>query len=134
MVGRHKIRMRRVKEAWVYGDRNRIGQVLMNFLANAVKYSPRADRILVTMAKSENAVIVRVTDFGLGIPKNYQKRIFERFFRAADQDIEVMPSLGLGLYISREIIRSQKGTIGVKSVEGEGSTFFFSLPLRKVKK
>ncbi len=114
----------------IHGDRDRIGQVLINLLANAVKYSPDADRIVVTVASSQDAVAVSVQDFGAGISAESQQHVFERFYRAPDEQQLAVHGLGLGLYVSAEIIRRHGGTIGVESMPGAGSIFHFSLPIQ----
>ena len=113
----------------VTGDRERIGQVLTNLLTNAVKYSPRADRVVVRTALGEGEIITSVRDFGLGIAKEKQGKVFDRFFRIEGKEHETYPGLGLGLYISAEIVRRHHGRIWVESEEGRGSTFAFALPL-----
>ena len=114
----------------IHGDRDRIGQVLINLLANAVKYSPDADRIVVTVASSQDAVAVSVQDFGAGISAESQPHVFERFYRAPDEQQLAVHGLGLGLYVSAEIVRRHGGTIGVESMPGAGSIFHFSLPIQ----
>lgn len=126
---KHKISMKLAPACNVSADRNRISQVLTNLLANAVKYSPDADEIVVKTVVKQNAVTVMVQDFGLGISPKDQNKIFERFYRATEKKAETYPGIGLGLYISSEIIRRHKGQIWVESKKGSGSTFFFSLPL-----
>ena len=113
----------------VTGDRERIGQVLTNLLTNAVKYSPRADRVVVRTAPGEGEIITSVRDFGLGIAKEKQGKVFDRFFRIEGKEHETYPGLGLGLYISAEIVRRHHGRIWVESEEGQGSIFAFALPL-----
>ena len=117
----------------VYGDRNRIEQVLINLIANAIKYSPATDKIIVSANTDKERVIFSVKDFGLGIPKDSQEKIFERYYRASSIDENAIAGLGLGLYISNEIIKRQQGKIWFESATGKGSTFFFSLPLQKQK-
>ncbi len=116
-------------------DKERIRQVLINLLINAIKYSPKADTIVVRLHEEANNVVVSVEDFGPGIPKEAQTRIFERFFRvrrgAKDYNVK---GLGLGLYIALEIIKAHKGKLWVESTEGKGSTFLFSLPIGKSEK
>ena len=114
----------------IYADRERIAQVLVNLISNAIKYSPNADKILVSSLKDPNKVIVSIQDFGLGISKIEQGKIFERFFRVKAKREKDIPGLGLGLYISYEIILQHKGKIWVESTEGKGSTFSFSLPVK----
>lgn len=113
----------------IAGDRERLGQVLTNLLTNAVKYSPHADRVLVTASLDGDEIITRVRDFGIGIPEQQQGHVFERFFRAEIKEPESYPGLGLGLYISAEIVSRHGGRIWVESTEGEGATFAFALPM-----
>jgi PAS domain S-box-containing protein len=115
--------------AEVFGDRDRIGQVLINLLNNAIKYSPQANRVLVRIAKEEQAISVSVQDFGIGIADEHQHKIFERFYQVTDAAEKTYPGLGIGLYISCEIIKRHGGRLWVESQKGAGSTFHFSLPL-----
>lgn len=112
----------------IFGDRERIGQVLTNLLTNAVKYSPDADQVFIKLTQSGEAAAVTVQDFGMGIAAEEHEKIFQRFYRANGNGVRY-PGLGLGLYISSEIIRRHNGEIWVESREGEGSTFGFSLPV-----
>ncbi|HTK10927.1 MAG TPA: PAS domain S-box protein [Ktedonobacteraceae bacterium] len=116
-------------ETEVYGDRDRIGQVLINFLNNAIKYSPRADKVLIQITKDQDNVRVSVQDFGIGIDSEHQQRIFERFYQVADAKARTYPGLGIGLYICTQIVERHHGHIGVESKKGEGSTFYFTLPV-----
>ncbi len=125
----HQIRIEGLKNPIpLHGDRERIGQVLVNLLSNAIKYSPNADKIIVSIRSDKDTVTVCVKDFGVGIPKDQQVKVFDRFFRVDDSAKQTFPGLGLGLYISAEIIKRQKGKIWVESETGKGSTFCFSLP------
>lgn len=130
---KHKIIFKRTKLPRIYGDRDRIGQVITNLISNAIKYSPQADRIVITTSKENSQVKICVQDFGVGIAKNKQGEIFERFFRVSGPDNTTFPGMGLGLYISSEIIKRQGGRIWVESRKGSGSTFCITLPLRKRK-
>lgn len=114
----------------IVADRERIGQVLVNLISNAIKYSPKADKVVVRLEKKRHRVSVSVQDFGMGIAKDEQKKIYERFFRVKGKKQGKIPGLGLGLFISTEIIKQHKGELWVKSEEGKGSTFFFTLPLK----
>jgi len=114
----------------IYGDAGRTEQVFTNLLSNAIKYSPNAKKLEVTISKKDGHVIVSVKDYGIGIPKAKQKDIFKRFFRVDDVTGK-FSGLGIGLYISTEIIKRQGGKLWVESIEGNGSTFHFSLPLKK---
>lgn len=111
-----------------FADRDRIGQVLNNFISNAIKYSPSSKKVVIRVRKNTQDISVSVQDFGIGISKENQKRIFERFFRVKGSKGETFPGLGVGLSISSEMIKRHKGKIWVDSEEGKGSTFYFSLP------
>jgi PAS domain S-box-containing protein len=113
----------------VYADKARIHQVLVNLISNAIKYSPEADKVIVSQKPEVGKVTVSVQDFGMGIPKEEQKRIYERFFRAKGKKEGDIPGLGLGLFISTEIVKQHGGELWVNSTEGKGSTFFFTLPI-----
>lgn len=113
----------------VYGDRERIGQVFTNLISNAIKYSPAATDIMVYSSLKDSAITICVEDKGVGIAKNQQAKVFDRFYRVSGPDSNSFPGLGLGLYISHEIIKRQGGRIWVESEEGKGSTFCFTLPL-----
>lgn len=110
-------------------DRHRIYQVLINLISNAVKYSPRANKIIVTAKLIDDNVIFSVKDFGIGITKRDKKRIFDPFFQATTTIRQSHSGLGLGLHIAKEIVTRHGGTISVYSRKGVGSTFRFSIPL-----
>jgi PAS domain S-box-containing protein len=126
---RHTIICDHAPAIMLTGDRERVGQVLTNLLANAVKYSPEADRVVVHAWLADGEIITQVCDFGIGIPKEEQARIFDRLFRVGGKERQIYPGLGLGLYISAEIVRRHHGRIWAQSEEGTGSTFAFALPL-----
>ncbi len=127
----HKIILKgRVKKK-IYADRDRIGQVVLNLITNAIKYSPDNTKIVVSVSRDEKNLIINVKDSGIGIPKDKYQKIFERFFRVLDKPKEKTSGLGLGLYISQILLTQHKGTIRVKSKEGKGSTFHITLPLRR---
>jgi len=109
-------------------DKIRIEQVLINFLTNAIKYSPENNQIFVTTFTDEKEVRISVTDFGIGIPDFKQEYVFQKFYRVEESSLQFQ-GLGIGLYICSEIISQHHGTIGVSSELGEGSTFYFTLPL-----
>jgi len=115
----------------VYGDRERIGQVIINLLTNAIKYSPHSDKIRVTTSTSSNKVTFCVQDFGIGIEEEKQSQVFERFFRVSGDNQKIYPGIGLGLYIAKEIIMKQGGHIWLESEPGKGSTFCFRLQIEK---
>ncbi len=122
--------LRMPEEPLVVGaDRQRLEQVLTNLVQNAVKYSGESRRIeIATWAEGDEA-ITYVRDFGVGIPANQQSRVFQRFFRASNVSTSNYSGLGLGLFISHGIITRHGGRMWLESVEGEGSTFYFALPL-----
>jgi len=123
----HKITVKGKTKRRVFADRMRIGLVLVNFLTNAIRYSPRAAKVIVHLSAGKKTVTVGVQDFGIGIEKTKQAKIFQRFFRAARPEKEVHPSLGLGLYIASEIIEWHNGKMWLKSKVGKGSTFYFRI-------
>ncbi|MDN3583377.1 PAS domain-containing sensor histidine kinase [Mucilaginibacter flavus] len=106
----------------------RVEQVMMNFINNAVKYSQVNNQIIVNAQAKKGMVRISVTDFGVGLSPEQKEKIFERFYRVEDQKFRT-GGLGMGLYISTEIISNHKGKIGVESELGKGSTFYFDLPL-----
>lgn len=114
---------------YVKGDRIRVAQVLINLLTNAIKYSPNSNKIIVKISFKAGQVIVGVKDFGIGISKINQKKVFERFFRVKNPNHEVFYGVGLGLDISSQIVHHYKGKIWVESQEGKGTLFNFSLPI-----
>jgi signal transduction histidine kinase len=114
----------------ILADKERIGQVLTNLLINAIKYSPQAEKVVVSLTGNSQTARVEVRDFGIGIAKRHQKKIFERFYQVAEGKSEPYSGLGIGLYIASKIVKRHGGKIGVKSVAGKGSTFYFTLPLR----
>ena len=115
----------------IYADKDRIDQVLTNLITNAIKYSPHADKIIIRTKLHNNEVNVCVQDFGIGIPDDKKDRVFEQFYRVSGSKQHTFPGLGLGLYISSEIIKREGGRIWVESVMEKGSTFCFSLPIEQ---
>ncbi|HRP57101.1 PAS domain S-box protein [Agriterribacter sp.] len=113
------------------GDRERTGQVLTNFITNAIKYSPKSNKVIIKVTMHNDSVVCAVKDFGIGIDKSKQSRIFSRFYRVEGEKFDTFPGLGLGLYISAEIIKKQSGKIWFESEPMKGSTFYFSLPVNK---
>lgn len=117
----------RAKRIWA--DKGSISEVLTNLISNAVKYSPRSDKIFVRLS-SNRGVTVSIQDFGIGIAKKDITRIFQPFIQAETRIRQSFQGLGLGLYICSEIIRSHGGRIWIDSVKGKGTTISFSLPSR----
>jgi two-component system CheB/CheR fusion protein len=125
----HKITLQLEGKPVVYGDRERIGQVITNLISNAIKYSPASGNIKVTSTGNDDEVSLSVEDEGMGISKEDQQKVFERFYRVSGPGGDSFPGLGLGLYISHEIVKRQGGNIWVKSEIGKGSVFCFTLPV-----
>jgi two-component system CheB/CheR fusion protein len=124
----HKIVLKNTVASHYFGDKLRIEQVLNNFLTNAIKYSPNADTVIVNAEKIKNYIVISVKDFGIGIEPENMSKLFDRFYRI-DNTSSKFGGLGLGLYISAEIIKRHKGTFWIDSEVGKGSTFYFLLPL-----
>ncbi|HLX40811.1 MAG TPA: PAS domain-containing sensor histidine kinase [Ktedonobacteraceae bacterium] len=116
--------------ATILGDQDRLSQVLTNLISNAVKYSPQATNVDIALAATDTTALIRVTDYGVGIPQIHQSKIFDRFYRVFDAHDSAFPGLGMGLYIACEIVHRHCGTLTVASEEGNGSTFTVSLPLK----
>ncbi len=113
----------------IYGDEMRIEQVIINYLSNAVKYSPDNKEVHISATVlSENRLLVQVKDQGIGIPQEYQSGIFDKFYRV-EGSAHRFQGLGVGLYICAEIIRRHDGEYGVESEPGKGSVFHFAMPV-----
>lgn len=126
---RHVLVKKLGKSHIVFGDRDRIGQVMTNLLGNAIKYSPNKSNIIIRTRTGKTYISASVQDFGIGISKDSQRKVFDRFYRGTDKEQESYPGLGLGLFISSEIVKRHRGNIRVTSKKGQGSTFSFSLPV-----
>jgi signal transduction histidine kinase len=114
----------------VYADVDRLSQVVTNYLSNALKYSPEEQPVNVSIERGDREVRVLVHDRGDGLPPGQQEQVWERFHRVEGMKVQSGSSvgLGLGLYISRMIIEQHQGHVGVESIPGEGSIFWFTLP------
>ncbi|HWK03227.1 MAG TPA: CheR family methyltransferase [Puia sp.] len=126
---KHELILELKEVAPVSADRERTGQVLTNILSNAIKYSPDANNIIIRSAADDKKVTISVEDFGIGISKEVQEKVFQQFFRVHHHKMNIYPGLGLGLYIATQLVSRQGGAIWVDSVPGSGSTFHFTLPL-----
>ncbi len=126
-TSKHRIRVEGSISQLIWGDKDRIGQVLTNLLTNATKFSPQADTIIVRLTTGQDEVAVSVQDFGIGIDKEHLNSIFDRFHRVSDPEEKTYPGLGIGLYIAREIIQRHSGVLTVESEKGKGSLFSFTL-------
>lgn len=115
----------------IYADKFRIYQVITNLITNAIKYSAGKDAIDIQVYKENDTAIVTVKDYGIGISKDQQDKIFERLYQVTDDTEKTFPGFGMGLYISKEIVVRHKGKIWVESEKGKGSTFYISIPIGK---
>ena len=126
----HKSTVTHDADCIVFADKTRTASVINNLLSNAVKYSPTASEVNIHITNEPNHLVkVSIQDFGLGIPKEEQHKIFQRFGRTDSIKKSKIPGTGLGLHLSAEIIKLSGGTTGFKSADGQGSTFYFTLPL-----
>jgi two-component system, sensor histidine kinase and response regulator len=114
----------------VFGDEMRIEQVIINFITNAIKYSPGTHEIHIFSNVCEGNIYIAVKDFGIGMSMQHQEKVFSKFYRV-EETSERFQGLGIGLYICQQIIERHMGTIGVRSNPGEGSEFYFHLPLNR---
>lgn len=112
----------------VRADGDRLRQVLANLLSNAVKFSPHGGNILVSARHEGAAVIVSVTDQGIGIAKDATEKLFTKFYRVDNRETRAIGGTGLGLALVKEIIEAHQGQVWVESEQGLGSRFFFTLP------
>ena len=124
----HRIVLKGNEEIEFVGDYLRLEQVLQNFLSNAVKYSPKADQVVVEYKTEMGNIVVSVQDFGIGIARKDFSRLFDRYYRVDNSSMR-FEGLGLGLYISSEILKRHQGSFWIESEEHKGSTFYFRLPL-----
>lgn len=115
----------------LFGDRYRIKQVVINLLTNAVKYSPENKEIHIRLKENKEKITLKVRDFGPGIARSDQRKIFNRFYRVSGDSRNKSDGLGLGLYICGQIVKRHKGKLWVESKLKKGSTFYLELPLRK---
>lgn len=124
----HTLKIESNPPAQFEGDRYRLEQVLINFLNNAIKYSPNANQVVLNSVVESDHLIVSVQDFGIGIEKENLDRLFERFYRV-DNTAMKYDGLGLGLYVAAEILTRHHGNFWIESEPGNGSIFYFRLPL-----
>ncbi|MEZ2336172.1 sensor histidine kinase [Mucilaginibacter sp. RCC_168] len=114
----------------ITADREKIAQVIGNFISNAVKYSPKGSAITVEVKKLTEHLRVSVKDEGIGLKAKDQQNVFQRFYRVEDESTRGLSGFGIGLYLSAEIIRLHHGKIAVESEDGKGAEFYFLLPLQ----
>jgi two-component system sensor histidine kinase VicK len=128
-VNTHQFLLKSCGDTEVFADCDKIGSVISNLLSNAVKYSPKGKQILVECKTEENNVIVSVTDSGMGLYPADLEKVFERYYRVESSHTQHISGFGIGLYLSAEIVHRHHGKIWAESEIGQGSTFYFSLPL-----
>lgn len=128
----HTIVIHGSSNAHLVGDKDRLGQVFINLLNNAIKYSPRSTRVDVFLEATQTEGVVKIQDHGIGIPMEHKGKVFDRFYQVSDGRIASTPGLGMGLHIAREIVVRHRGTISVESEEGNGTTFTVTLPLHQL--
>ncbi len=128
----HCIEVKNSFRGKIYADRDHLAQVITNLLSNAIKYSPQSNAIIIKTTYSPHFLTISIKDFGVGIPDSLRERVFDRFFRIKGPKGERFPGLGLGLYIANKIVKLHGGRMWVRSMEGQGSVFYFSLPLKEV--
>ena len=114
----------------VTGDKDRLEQVVINLLSNAIKYSPDAGKVFINVAQENGEIKVSVKDEGIGISKKNLEKIFERYYRVEDSALQFQ-GLGIGLFISYEIIQRHHGKLWAESEPGKGSTFYFTFPCKQ---
>jgi signal transduction histidine kinase len=112
-------------------DENKLRQVLVNLVDNAVKYSPSGGRVELRVRNVNGSCQIEVADEGLGIPPDEHERIFEKFYRLDPQQTHGVGGSGLGLYICRELVERMNGRLHVESEPGKGSRFTVELPLQR---
>ncbi len=128
----HKLTEELEQTIMINGNEERLEQVLMNLINNAVKYSNGNKEIIVRAEKDNTTATVSIIDFGIGLSSEDQEKIFDRFFRVENNEVYI-PGLGMGLYISAGIIKEHNGALSVRSKLKEGSVFSFSLPLAEAR-
>lgn len=127
LSGRYDLKIEGDADVIMYADEQRIEQVVVNFINNAIKYAPRSNAIDVLVENNREHIKINVRDYGEGMTTEVQSHVFDRYYRA-NHEGKKYSGLGLGLYISSEIIKRHGGKIGVESEIGEGSTFWFTIP------
>jgi two-component system phosphate regulon sensor histidine kinase PhoR len=112
----------------IRGDKQRLSVLLNNLIGNALKYTPTGGRVTVTMTVPDDRIEIGVADTGIGIAPDDQARVFEKFYRAASEEVQQIKGTGLGLAIAREVARLHGGDVRLHSELGKGSTFTLELP------
>ncbi|TSC97288.1 MAG: PAS/PAC sensor signal transduction histidine kinase [Parcubacteria group bacterium Greene0714_21] len=122
---------RKEKFPRVLVDKEKILLVIQNLVDNSLRYTPPGGRVEVALSHDKKDVVFSIRDSGIGIPEEQKERIFEKFFRASNAKQVDTEGTGLGLYFSKNIIEAHEGKIWAEPKTGEGSTFFFSLPIKQ---
>jgi len=125
----HRLVFEQACQALVSADRDKIGTVLYNLISNAIKYSPKANQVLIKCQVENQSVTVSIRDDGMGIKPDELGKLFDRYYRVESNQMKHISGFGIGLYLSSEIITRHEGTIWAESQVGLGSTFYISLPL-----
>lgn len=131
-TSRHRVRLLRAEPVTLSGDRERLREVMRILLDNAVRYSPAGGDVEVDLTVSDGGAVVAVHDQGVGIARARQPRIFERFYRAHTDTPYDFGGTGLGLYVAKTLVELHQGTMWFESTEGQGSTFSFRLPQKRM--
>lgn len=116
----------------MYLDDSKLRQVVMNFIDNAIYYSPDNTPVTVSASVEDGSAVVRITDKGMGVPLAAQKKLFTKFFRAENARTQRPDGTGVGLFLAKKVIDEHGGTILFESTEDKGSTFGFRLPIKKL--
>jgi signal transduction histidine kinase len=130
----HAIIIQNDFEGKIYADKDRLSQVLLNLLTNAIKYSPDADNVEVYVEGNKEFVTIKIKDHGIGIEKKDHLKIFERFYRVEGKSEQTFPGFGIGLFIASEIVQRHNGMLTVESEKNKGATFIISLPVTNAKR
>ena len=129
LITTHKIVFAPVLTTWVIGDKDKIGQVISNFISNALKYSPPGTSVQIACIVKDGCSQVSVSDEGIGIAKTDLNKLFDRYYRVEGHQMPTVSGFGIGLYICSEIVQRHEGKIWVESEVDKGSTFYFSIPV-----
>ena len=129
-VNTHKLTTKIEGSLLVFADKGKIKRVVHNLLSNAIKYSPERSEISISGEWNMDKVQVSVKDMGIGINPADREKLFNMFYRVESDEVNNKKGYGIGLYIVKEIIRQHRGKVWVESMEGSGSVFHFSLPIK----